>query len=78
MLKAMVVLAAFLVLAGCESLEQKADRYRDASRMAANPEHVEVHYRRDGNEASFYERRCSGELCTEDLDAFIVPLRAAP
>ncbi len=78
MLKIMLAAVVAFVLVGCGAFQQKADRYEDAARMAINPEQIEVYYRRDGNEAGFYERRCSGDPCAMDLDAFVVPLDAGP
>jgi len=63
---AFLIVLSFLVVApGCAgAFREKAQRYEEAGRMAANPDKIEVLYRRNGNEATLEERRCSGD-CPE-------------
>lgn len=76
---ALLLLGVALLLLGCGSMfAQKGERYQEGARMTVNPKHVEYYYRRDEEKAGFYERRCTGDPCNIDLDAFIVPLTPPP
>lgn len=60
-----LLLSSALILSACTGLEQKAENYRNAASMAANPEKIRIVYEREGGTATFYETRCTGRLCDQ-------------
>ena len=50
----------FLILSGCENLQERAEEALDT---IADPEEREVHYLREGNTIHYLRRECAGRFC---------------
>lgn len=62
-MKRLFLLSVMLLLSGCAFTSEKWDRYKEAAHMAGDPDRIHIEYHREGNETSFYEWRCSGDMC---------------
>lgn len=65
-MKFLITVLIVLSLGGCTFAGQKWDRYKEAAHMAGNPDKIHIQYHREGNQTSFYEWRCSGNMCPAD------------
>ena len=62
-MKHILVSGVAILLIGCTTLDQKAEHYKQATRMAADPECIQVLYGRENDQRWFGEMRCSGKGC---------------
>ncbi len=58
-LGALVILCA----GGCTVVQEKGERYQAVMEKFWNAGHVEIHYKREGENLSGWEYRCFGEAC---------------
>ena len=62
-MRIVVTILVISSLGGCTIAGDKWDRYKEAAHMAGSPDEIHIEYHRKGDETSFYEWRCSGNMC---------------